>query len=111
MASNTEPSSAIDELRDSLGDNAALLHHLNYQDAKFEPHKNDFPNVVRIALLLGSVRGNQPIRRTPSVYIYLCRRTLTLCFNSYFPDGEPGDYYLPDDVSEPPHATKYHAKR
>jgi hypothetical protein len=65
MSSDTEPFNAIDALRDSLGDDA-LPHRLNSQDTKFEPHKKDFPNVVRQNLLLGSIRGNQLLRRTSS---------------------------------------------
>ncbi|KAF1915651.1 hypothetical protein BDU57DRAFT_577444 [Ampelomyces quisqualis] len=100
MLTNTEFSSAIDLLHISLGDSAALLHHLDHRAAEFESHEKDFPDVVRTAILFGSVRCNKPLRRTPSMWIYLCRSTLTLCFHSYYPDGKPGDFYLPNDAFE-----------
>lgn len=93
------PASALETLRHSLGsDRAALLKFLPFDKVKFEG-QHEIPSAVSTSILFGSHKIDVSAEVKPLTWIYLSRKSLTLYFHCYYPNGELCGLYMIDDVS------------
>ncbi|KAH7378462.1 hypothetical protein DE146DRAFT_320497 [Phaeosphaeria sp. MPI-PUGE-AT-0046c] len=90
-------SRALTKLRHSLEARADLLDCLEVAELRDESQQ-EIPSALPQAILFGHMKFKGPLHRRPLVWIYLCRKSLTLMFHSYLVDGRPGGLLIVDDV-------------
>jgi hypothetical protein len=97
MPANQHAAVALQRLKESLGDRAELLDYLPFDKVKFQD-QGEIPLATPKAILFGTLKCKGRIDQKPLVWIYLCRKSPSLVFHGYYPDGLPYGVMFSDEV-------------
>jgi hypothetical protein len=97
MASSAGSASTLHELVRTLGDRADMLDYLPFNSVTFQ-EQYEIPLAIPKAILFGTLKRKAIQGGKPLVWIYLCRKSPSLVFHSYYPNGKPDGILINDEV-------------